>query len=80
MKWRFPPLMLLKNYALTQIYTHIQKFEAENRYFEHKYGYPFEAFRAKVEGMENVENFEWEDDLLDWEFAATNLELLKNRA
>lgn len=23
--------------------------------------------------MENEENFEWEDDLMDWEFAVENL-------
>jgi len=38
------------------------------------YGCAFEEFKHKVEGMKNEENFEWEDDLLDWGFAVENLE------
>jgi len=29
--------------------------------------------------MRNVENFEWEDDLMDWEFAVENLELWRKK-
>lgn len=74
------PVILLKNYALTQIYTHIQKYQVESRYFETKYGCPFAEFQAKLAALENAENFEWEDDALDWEFAVENLQLWKQRA
>lgn len=67
------PIMLLKNYALNQIHGRIQKYEAENEFFKRKYGSDFETFKGRVESMENDENFDWEDDLMDWEFAATNL-------
>jgi hypothetical protein len=74
------PIMLLKNYALTHIYTMIQKYEVENTYFEKKYGCTFQEFKTKVERMENEENFEWEDDLMDWEFAVENLVVWKHKA
>ena len=74
------PMTLLKNYACTQIYTQIQKYDVEKRYFEAKYGCSFADFQAKLESMENAENFEWEDDALDWEFALENLHLWQQRA
>lgn len=74
------PVMLLKNYALTQIYTILQKYEVENRFFESKYSCKFVEFKNKIEAMENEEDFEWEDDLMDWEFAVENLNLWQQRA
>jgi len=68
------PVGLLKNYALNLVYSKIHKYETESMYFEKKYGCAFEEFKHKVEGMKNEENFEWEDDLLDWGFAVENLE------
>ena len=70
------PVILLKNYALTQIYTLLQKYDVENRTFEDKYGCGFAEFKAKIDSMENDENFEWEDDLMDWEFAVENMKLI----
>ena len=74
------PMILLKNYALTQIYTSIQKYLVESRYFETKYGCSFAEFQAKLAAMDNAEHFEWEDDALDWEFAVENLRLWEQRA
>lgn len=74
------PVNLLKNYALTQIYPQIQKYETEKRYFERKYGCQFQEFQANVAQMEQAENFEWEEDLMDWEFAIENLHLWQSRA
>ena len=33
----------------------------------------FREFEVRIENMENEENFEWEDDLMDWKFAVENL-------
>ena len=74
------PMIVLKNYALTQVYPHIQKYEAETRYFETKYGCKFSDFQAKLAALENAENFTWEDDALDWEFAVENFRLWQRRA
>ncbi|TLD40541.1 MAG: hypothetical protein JETT_3178 [Candidatus Jettenia ecosi] len=60
------PVGLLKNYALNLVNGKIHKYEEE--------------FRRKIDGMENEENFEWEDDLSDWEFAVENLEYWKKKA
>ncbi len=73
------PVILLKNYALNHVHSMIQKYEAENICFEKKYGCLFDEFRSKVDDMENEENFEWEDDLADWEFAAENLGLWRKK-
>ncbi len=67
------PVGLLKNYALSLIYNKIHKYEAESMYFSKKYGCTFEEFKHKVDSMKGEERFEWEDDLMDWEFAAENL-------
>ncbi len=74
------PEMLLKNYALTHIYAMVQKYEVENTYFEGKYRCGFFNFQAKIEAMAAEENFEWEDDLLDWEFVMENLNLWAKKA
>lgn len=74
------PMGLLKNYALTLIHGKIHKYEVENMHFEKKYGCTFEEFRHKVEGMRNEENFEWDDDLMDWEFAVENIKYWQKKA
>ncbi|QTA84597.1 hypothetical protein [Desulfonema magnum] len=73
------PVGLIQNYVLTQIQGKIHKYEAEDASFRKKYACEFKEFRAKIEGMENEENFEWEDDLMDWEFAVENLTLWRKR-
>jgi len=67
------PADLLKNYALNHIMGKIHKYEAENNFFIKKYSCSFKEFKDRIEHMENEENFEWEDDLMDWEFAVENL-------
>ena len=74
------PVDLLKNYASGLIKEKITKYEAEDRNFMNKYACNFEQFKARVEAMENEENFEWEDDLMDWEFAIANIDLWRRKA
>ncbi|MCP4400340.1 MAG: hypothetical protein GY801_23910, partial [bacterium] len=69
------PVTLLTNYALSHIHTKIQKYTVENAHFEKKYGETFQEFKSRVDAMEDEEHFEWEDDLMDWEFAVENLML-----
>ncbi|CAN2041104.1 conserved hypothetical protein [Candidatus Magnetomoraceae bacterium gMMP-15] len=73
------PISLLKNYALNMIYSKIHKYEAENSYFTKKYNCTFHELKHRVDRMENEEIFEWEDDLMDWEFAAENLNLWRKK-
>lgn len=73
------PLVLLQGYALNLAQGKIHKYEAEDARFRKKYSCDFQKFRADIEAMENEENFEWEDDLMDWEFAVENLSVWRKR-
>lgn len=73
------PLNILREYAISTIYSKIGKYESESHLFEKKYKCSFEQFKKKVESMENKENFQWEDDLMDWEFAFENIKYWQNK-
>mgnify|MGYP006306391937 CR=1 FL=1 len=73
------PLGILQNYALNLVQGKIHKYEAEDAHFRKKYSCDFHKFRADIEAMEDEENFEWEDDLMDWEFAAENLSVWQKK-
>jgi hypothetical protein len=66
----------IKNQALMMILAKLDKYESENRFFEKKYLMSFEEFQKKIKGHEKIENFEEEDDYLDWRFAREALESL----
>ncbi len=74
------PIGLLENYALNIVHSKIHKYEAEKMYFEKKYNSTFEKFKQKINKMKNAENFEWEDDLMDWEFAVKNVNYWHKKA
>ena len=74
------PIRLLTNYALSFIHSKIHKYEVENLCFEKKHKVTFEEFRQKLENMREDENFQWEDDLLDWKFAYENLKYWQKKA
>ncbi len=48
-------------------------FEAEYGKFEKKYGISFQAMKRKLEKQRNKEDFEIENDMLEWEFADSSL-------
>ena len=52
----------VKNHALLMILAKIDKYEAEDRRFEIKYGMHFENFRGKIETLKNIEVFAEEED------------------
>jgi hypothetical protein len=66
------PILILKNYAINIIYNKVSKYEAEINFFKNKYVCSFEELKNKTQDIKNEENFEWDDDLLDWEFAIEN--------
>ncbi len=71
------PLIILKNYALDMVMAKIQKYEAESKKFSKQYHTTFSRFKKKVESIKQGENFRWEEDLLDWQFAEENLKYWK---
>ena len=69
----------LKNQTLLILMARMEKFEAENDRFESKYGSEFSRFQERIKGKEFQENFEEEDDYLDWSFAKEALESLRRQ-
>ncbi len=63
----------LKEQALLLILSKINRYRTECSYYEKKYGMTFEKFAVMVQEI-GEENFEYEDDLLDWRFARETLE------
>ena len=69
----------IKNQALLMLMARIEKYEAENKRFEAKYHIPFKSFQAKVERLQNEEEFTEDDDYLDWRFAKEVIDRLKKQ-
>ncbi|MBC8179840.1 hypothetical protein H8E88_01835 [candidate division KSB1 bacterium] len=67
------PEYILKGYAISAIYSKIDKYKSESNLFERKYKCDYHQFKNRIEAMENKENFKWEDDLMDWQFAVENI-------
>ncbi|MEW6447278.1 MAG: hypothetical protein AB1426_04200 [Bacillota bacterium] len=68
----------LKEQALLLLLHKINRYEAECAFFAKKYGMSFEEFVKHLEAS-GKEDFEKEDDLLDWRFAAETLAELKRQ-
>jgi hypothetical protein len=69
----------VKNQALLMMMAKIYKYESEYKFFEKKYRMSFEDFRHKIEETKEKEEFEEEDDYLDWRFAKEVLEGLRRQ-
>jgi hypothetical protein len=59
----------IKNQALLMLMAKIDKYDAENKRYEAKYHTSFDVFKKKMETIPGEEDFEKEDDYLDWQFA-----------
>lgn len=57
----------------------IAKYEAENNFFKSKHRCDFLTFEKKIMNKTNNENFEEENDLLDWRFAYEQLNKYKQQ-
>lgn len=65
--------------SLTVALAKMSQYERECARFQHKYNESLPSFKARVENMIGQEDFAWEDDLADWEFAEQALALWKGR-
>jgi hypothetical protein len=63
----------LKIYAENYIKTKLQKYIAESMTFEKKYNLKFLEFKENIEKKTEDEDFDLENDLMDWEFAIKNI-------
>ena len=68
------PEKALTEYAIIDLLNKKDKYEQDVRAYEQKYNSDFYAFELKIHSQKNTENFEIEDDLMDWEFAVKCLQ------
>lgn len=70
---------LLQGWALMASMAKLEQFEGECEFFRNKYRLPFEEFERTVHAGNGQENFEYEQDLEDWEFAMPAREWWRSR-
>lgn len=70
----------VKSQALLILMAKIEKFRTEIRQFEMKHGTDFNSFQVRTQQVENREDFEEEDDYLDWRFAEEALKRLQKQS
>jgi hypothetical protein len=64
-----PQELVLKEHGTLLALSKLGRYEAECSLFEAKYQEPLSSFRQRLQSMNNQEDFEADDDLVDWEFA-----------
>ena len=69
---------ILENEAIMMLLAKESRYRAEYNQFKKKYNSEFEDFKTKVEAS-GKEDFEVEDDLMDWEFAANALRMIEEK-
>ncbi|MFB6274066.1 MAG: hypothetical protein ABEL51_14345 [Salinibacter sp.] len=69
----------MRDLSLTIALAKVSTYERECRRFQRKYGRSFEELRDQVERQTGDEDFQVDDDLLDWEFASRALTHWRNR-
>lgn len=50
----------------------LSEYKSQIEEFEKKYNMPFELFQKKIQQMVNEEDFDEEDDLMEWQYAYEN--------
>jgi hypothetical protein len=69
----------LKNQAWMITLAKIEKYQAEINQYQKKYNINFEGFKKQLLNRRNEEDFEQEDDYLDWRFAQEALKIWQER-
>lgn len=69
----------LREHAMLLALSKISRYEAECKHLSAKYGESLESLRNRIEQTEGEENFEVEEDLMDWEYAAAALSWWQSR-
>ena len=68
----------IENEAIMMLLSRESKYRAEYNMFKDKYNAEFEEYEKKVRESRE-ENFEVEDDLMDWEFAYRALKSIEEK-
>ncbi|MGE5341323.1 MAG: hypothetical protein ACM3SY_07555 [Candidatus Omnitrophota bacterium] len=69
---------ILENEAIMLLLSKESRYRAEYNQFKKKYNSEFDEFKIKVENS-GKEDFEIEDDLMDWEFASNALKTIEEK-
>ncbi len=69
----------LKNQAWFITLAKVDKYKAEINKYQNKYQIDFAEFEKRLINQINEENFEQENDYLDWKFAVTALKIWLER-
>ena len=67
------PDELIRDWALITALSKVEQYRAECELFRRKYGMELEEFESLLRERKGQEDFEKEEDLEDWEFAASAL-------
>jgi len=59
--------------GLLTAYARVSHYEAVCRNFQEKYGLSFDEMKLRMESKTNEEDFQEEEDFIDWEFANVSL-------
>jgi len=68
-----------KKHVYMVVMSKISKYESEYNQYKNKYKCEFTALRDSISDSNENENFEIEDDLLNWRFAYEQLEIHRNQ-
>ena len=69
----------LKQSALLITLAKISKYESEDSFYSRKYETDSESFDKRIQSQQDEENFEVEDDYMDWKFAVQALKIWSER-
>lgn len=67
----------VREVALLTALSKISRYEAECQAFEARYGVKLDELKARNSQVRESEDFNIEDDLIEWEFASSALQWLK---
>ncbi len=71
--------LALREHATLLALSKMSRYESECALFDEKYGQSFQSFKNRITAMHNEEDFQAEDDLMDWEFAHEALNWWKGK-
>lgn len=70
---------MIKDVYLLSALAKIEQYRAECEFFEKKYGMSLRTFKQQLRRARNEEDFQKEEDLANWEFAANALKWWKRK-
>jgi len=67
-----------KDHAKLLVWGKIEEYQNKNLYFEKKYSQKYKQFAKELADLKNDEDFDKEDDFMEWRFCMESLEMYKS--